>query len=157
MKKLKQTGVRMKESLFKNFRSATLNFIFIILFVNVFQTVFGMENSIVGVIFTIMMSASMVRDLTAAPVKHLCIQTAVLFLMTCAACLVVNAPPLLALPVNFAMLFLILYAFTYEYTSHLYFPYILSYLFLVFISPVTPGQLPKRLLGVFAGAVSISW
>lgn len=152
---LRQTGGRMKASLKKNFRSATLNFIFIILFVNVFQTVFGMENSIVGVIFTIMMSASMVRDLTAAPVKHLCIQTAVLFLMTMAACFVSNAPPLLALPVNLAMIFLILYAFTYEYVSHLYFPYILSYLFLVFISPVTPQHLPKRLLGVFAGAVSI--
>ena len=60
----------MKESVNKNFRHATLNFIFIIIYVNVFQLVFGMENSIVGVIFTIMMSASMVRDLTGAPVKH---------------------------------------------------------------------------------------
>lgn len=155
MQKAKQAVARMRESFTKNFRHATLNFIFIILFVNVFQQVFGMENSIVGVIFTIMMSASMVRDLTAAPVKHLCIQTAVLFLMAAAACFVANAPPALALPVNLAVLLLILYAFTYEYVSHLYFPYILSYLFLVFISPVTPAQLPKRLLGVFAGAACI--
>lgn len=145
----------MKESLFKNFRFATLNFIFIILFVNLFQSVFGMENSIVGVIFTIIMMASMVRDLTANPVKHLCIQTAVLFLMVVVACFVTNAPPLIALPVNLGMIFLILYAFTYEYVSHLYFPYILSYLFLVFLSPITPEQLPKRLLGVFVGVVSI--
>lgn len=114
-----------------------------------------MENSIVGVIFTIMMSASMVRDLTAAPIRHLCIQSFVLFLMTTAACFVSNAPPVLALPVNLVMIFILLYAFTYEYVSHLYFPYILSYLFLVFISPVTPEHLPKRLLGVFAGAVCI--
>ncbi|WP_262396425.1 FUSC family protein [Zongyangia hominis] len=145
----------MKESFTKNFRHATLNFIFIVLFVNVFQYIFGMENSIVGVIFTIMMSASMVRDLTATPVKHLCIQTGVLFLMAVAACFVTSVPPMLALPVNLSMIFLILYAFTYEYVSHLYFPYILSYLFLVFISPVTPAQLPKRLLGVFVGAVCI--
>ena len=52
-----------------------------------------------------------------------------------------NAPPLAALPVNPMAVFLILYAYTYEYTSHLYFPYILSYLFLIFISPVTPEQL----------------
>lgn len=153
--KVQQMAARMRASVVKNFRHATLNFIFILVFVNVFQTVFGMENSIVGVIFTIMMSASMVRDLTATPVRHLCIQTAVLFLMAGAACLVANVPPLWALPVNFAVLFIILYAFTYEYVSHLYFPYILSYLFLVFISPVTPAQLPKRLLGVFAGAVCI--
>lgn len=155
MKKLLQMRGKMKESVQKNFRHATLNFIFILLFVNVFQWVFGMENSIVGVIFTIMMSASMVRDLTAAPLKHLCIQTLVLVLMAAAACFVTNVHPLLALPVNLAMIFLILYAFTYEYVNHIYFPYILSYLFLVFISPVQPEQLPKRMLGMFVGAVGI--
>lgn len=155
MEKVHQIGASMKASFHKNFRHATLNFIFILIFVNLFQRIFGMENSIVGVIFTIMMSASMVRDLTATPVRHLCIQTVVLFLMAAAACFVANAPPVFALPVNLAMIFLILYAFTYEYVSHLYFPYILSYLFLVFISPVTPDRLPKRLLGVFAGAVCI--
>ena len=155
MEHAKRVIGRMGGSLRKNFRHATVNFIFIILFVNIFQKVFGAENSIVGVIFTIMMSASMVRDLTATPIRHLCIQTAVLFLMAAAACFVAFAPPLLALPVNLAMLFLILYAFTYEYVSHLYFPYILSYLFLVFISPVPPAALPNRLLGVFVGAVCI--
>ena len=147
------TGIR--DRVRENFRHATLNFIFIILFVNVFQWIFGMENSIVGVIFTIMMSASMVRDLTANPVRHFCIQAFVLMLMTAAACFVANANPWLALLVNFGMIFVILYAFTYEYVSHLYFPYILSYLFLIFISPVKLEQLPKRLLGVFTGAVCI--
>lgn len=145
----------VRDSFSRNFRHATLNFIFILLFVNVFQMVFGAENSIVGVIFTIMMSASMVRDLTATPIKHLCVQGAVLVLMATAACFVSSAPPLLALPVNLAMIFLILYTFTYEYVSQLYFPYILSYLFLVFISPVTPAQLPPRLLGMLVGAVCI--
>ena len=37
----------------------------------------------------------------------------------------------------------------------MYFPYILSYLFLVYISPAGAGQLPCRLLGMLAGAVSI--
>ena len=153
MTDLRQVSIRVKESLQKNFRHATLNFIFILAFVNIFQLVFGAENSIVGVIFTIMMSASMARDLTGAPIRHLCIQSGVLLMMTVCACFVSNAPPLAALPVNAVMLFLILYSFTFEYTSHLYFPYILSYLFLVFISPVTFAQLPKRLLGVFAGVV----
>ena len=147
--------LRMKESIRKNFRHATLNFLFIILFVNVFQMIFGIENSIVGVIFTILMSASMVRDLTAVPIRHLLIQSLVLILMTVAACLVSSASPWIALPVNAAVIFLILYSFTYEYTNHLYFPYILSYLFLVFISPVSFQQLPRRLLGVLAGVVCI--
>ncbi len=151
----KQMWVNGKRRVRETFRHATLNFVFILLFIQVFQAVFGPENSIVGVIFTIMMSASMVRDLTAAPLKHLAIQAAVLVLMAATACFVVNAPPLLAFPVNLAMLFLVLYAFTYEYVSHLYFPYILSYLFLVFISPIQPEQLPKRMLGMLVGAVCI--
>ena len=151
----KRICARMWESVRKNFRHATLNFLFIIIFVNVFQCVFGMENSIVGVIFTIMMSASMARDLTNAPVKHLLTQAAVLMLMAAAACYVSSARPIFALPVNLAMLFLILYSYTFEYTSHLYFPYILSYLFLIFISPVPPQQLPKRLLAMLAGAAAI--
>ena len=56
------------------FRFGTLSFIFIVAYINVFQLIFGPENSIVGVIFTIMMSASMARDLTAAPIRHLIAQ-----------------------------------------------------------------------------------
>ena len=155
MENLLKVRDRMKESVNKNFRHATLNFIFIIIYVNVFQLVFGMENSIVGVIFTIMMSASMVRDLTGAPVKHFLCQALILVLMAAAACFVAAVPPLAAVPVNLAMIFLILYAYTYEYVSHIYFPYILSYLFMVFISPVPPEGLPKRLLGTAAGAAGI--
>lgn len=146
---------RMKKSLRENIRFATLDMVFILVFIQVFQGVFGMENSIVGVIFTILMASSMARDLTARPVKHFFLQASVLVLMTCAASLVAFLPPLAALPVNLGMLFLILYAFTYEYASQLYFPYILAYLFLVFISPVPLEQLPKRLAGVLAGAVCV--
>lgn len=148
-----------QEAIFKNVRAnfahATLNFLFIIAFVNVFQTIFGAENSIVGVIFTIMMSASMVRDMTATPVKHLLIQAAVLLWMGVSACLVTTLNPLAAFPVNLLTVFFILYAFTYEYSNHMYFPYILSYLFLIFISPIQPSGLPKRLSGLLVGAVSI--
>ena len=146
---------QIRQSIRKTFKRATLNFIFIIAFVNTFQAVFGPKNSIVGVIFAIMMSASMVRDMTARPVKHLLIQALVLVLMGVSACLVNTLSPWWALPVNLATVFLILYAFTYEYATHMYFPYILSYLFLVFISPVTPAQLPKRVAGLLVGAVCI--
>ena len=144
-----------QKSIRKNLKFATLSFLFIIAYVNVFQKVFGAENSIVGVIFAIMMSASMVRDLTSTPFKHLLAQSAVLVLMAAAACLVVTLNPWIALPINFIMIFLILYLYTYEYSGHLYFPYILSYLFLIFISPSSPEQLPKRIIAMVTGAVCI--
>lgn len=137
------------------FSYATPNFILIIAYVTIFQTVFGMENSIVGVIFAIMMSASMVRDMTGTPLKHLLIQAFVMVGMTLSAYLVTALPHALSFLVNLVTLFLILYAFTYEYSSHMYFPYILSYLFLIFISPVGAYGLPKRIAGMLVGAVSI--
>ena len=152
---LNKMAIIAKQNVKANFKFATLSFIFIIFFVNVFQNIFGIENSIVGVIFTIMMSASMARDMTGAPVKHLITQAAVLVFMACAACFVSYANPLIALPINFITIFVILYSFTYEYSTHLYFPYILSYLFMVFISPVTPIQLPKRIIAMLVGAVCI--
>lgn len=155
MEKINSLFEKVRASVKENFRFATLDFIFIVAFVNVFQAVFGVENSIVGVIFTIMMASSMVRDMTAAPLRHLCTQALVLVLMAVAACFVVTLSPVPALLINFAAIFVILYVFTYEHASHMYFPYILSYLFLVFISPITPEQLPKRVLGMLVGAVCI--
>lgn len=64
---MKHISLKVPEVIRRNFRFSTLDFLFIILYVNVFQFIFGPENSIVGVIFTIMMSASMARDLTATP------------------------------------------------------------------------------------------
>lgn len=152
---MKHFNLKIPEVIRSNFRFSTLSFLFIIFYVNAFQLIFGPENSIVGVIFTIMMSASMARDLTATPFRHFVIQAVVLIWMALAAYGVVSLPAPLSLCINFITLLLILYAFTYEYSTHLYFPYILSYLFLIFISPVSAQQLPKRLLAMLAGALSI--
>lgn len=146
---------KFKQNIKNNFWSFTLNFLFIIAYVNVFQMVFGPENSIVGVIFTIMMSASMARDLTATPIHHFAVQAFVLVGMAFCAFWVTILPPFPAFFINLTVIFLILYAYTYEYSNHIYFPYILSYLFLVFISPASATGLPKRLLAMAAGAVSI--
>lgn len=144
-----------KERIRKNFKFATLSFLFIIIYINVFQSIFGAENTIIGVIFVIMMASSMARDLTSAPLKHLLLQSTVLVLMAVSACLVVVLNPFVALLVNFLMIYLIIYSFTYEYSSHLYFPYILSYLFLIFIAPESISRLPDRILSMVTGAVCI--
>lgn len=133
------------------FIANTLSFIFIIAYVNIFQMALGAENSIVGVIFAIMMSASMVRDLTANPFRHLFIQAVVLMSMALAAYWVNVLPAPFSFFINFTTLLGILYAYTYEYSSHMYFPYILSYLFLIFITPANSGQLPRRLMAMAAG------
>ena len=139
----------------ENFRFSTGSFLFILAYVNFFPVFFGSENTIVGVIVTIIMSASMVRDYTAAPWKHLFLQSLVLVYMALAAHGVTVLSQPLSLLLNFITILLILYAFTSEYSSHMYFPYLLSYLFLIFLAPVSTSQLPRRLLGMSAGAGSI--
>lgn len=139
----------------KNYKSAILNFVFIVGFITIFQTIFGAENSIVGVTLTILMSASMLRDMTAEPLKHLLLQAFVLMLMALSACLVNVLDPWLAVVINFCTAFIILYTFTYEHSTHMYFPYILSYLFFIFITPVSLAQLPKRLISMAVGALCI--
>mgnify|MGYP000102065639 FL=1 len=96
---MKLSGI--SERIRSNFRHSTLSFIFIIAYVNIFPLIFGPENSIVAVIFTIMMSASMVRDLTATPVKHLFLQSAVLVWMGIAAFLVTTLPALFSFLIIF--------------------------------------------------------
>ena len=147
--------LKIPDRIRERFRFSTLSFIFIIAYVSLFPKFLGPENSIVAVIFTILMSASMVRDLTATPVRHLVIQSAVLVWMALAAFLVTTLPALPSVLINFVTLAVILYAYTYEYSTHMYFPYILAYLFLIFISPVNAAQLPGRVVSMLAGAVSI--
>lgn len=138
-----------------NFRFGTLNFLFILIYINLFKWLLGSDNMVVAVIFAILMSASMVRDLTATPFKHLLIQAVVLIWMASAAYLVDIIPAPFSFLLNFITFFMILYAYTYEYSSHIYFPYILSYLFLEFIAPVTAVRFPVRLEAMLVGAVSI--
>lgn len=154
-KKLISSIQSMRESVKKNFRFATLDCIFILLFISIFARVFGSSNSIVGVIFAVLMGTSLQRDYTNAPIKHFCIMTVVMMLMCIAACYVAILNPYIALPINLLVSFAILYSYTYEYSSHLYFPYILSYLFLIFITPVQPVDLPIRLLSVLVGCLSV--
>lgn len=154
-KKLISSIQSMRESVKKNFRFATLDCIFILLFISIFARVFGSSNSIVGVIFAVLMGTSLQRDYTNAPIKHFCIMTVVMILMCIAACYVAILNPYIALPINLLVSFAILYSYTYEYSSHLYFPYILSYLFLIFITPVQPVDLPIRLSSVLVGCLSV--
>lgn len=150
--KLNKAYKTMRICLQRGFKAVTLNFIFIFLFTTLFSTVFGAENAIVGIIIIIIMMSSMARDLTATPVKQFFIRLCILEAMTIATFLVTTLPPPLALCINFIMLVPLLYAFSFEYATNLYMPYILSYLFLIFISPVSAVMLPKRLLAMLVGA-----
>lgn len=138
-------------SIKQNFWFATLNFIFIIGFIQIFQLIFGAQNGIVAIILSILMGIYAAKDVSIAPVKKFIIHTIVLCLLSAAACFSRALGAWIAIPINLTITFCILYAYTYDYSNHLYFPYILSYLFLLFISPVAIEALPLRLGSIAAG------
>lgn len=129
-----------------------LNFLFIVLFIQVFQHFFGADNSVIAIILTILMGICAGRDVTASPVKHFLLQFLLFAFLATAACFSVALGPWLAIPINLVATFVVLYAYTYEYSHHLYFPYLLSYLFLLYISPVPPTGLPLRLGAIAVGS-----
>ena len=138
-----------------NFRFSTLNFIFIIAYVNIFQILLNGKRHCGRHLYHHDVRFPWFCDLTAAPVKHFLIRPSSSYGLPSPHFWVTAFPAPLSFLINFITILAILYAFTYEYSSHIYFPYILSYLFLVFISPVNVQQLPKRILGMLIGAVSI--
>lgn len=148
---LKSLFINAKDTIRKKFKSATFSFLFTMVFVNIFIMIFGSENTILGVVIAILMPSSMLKDFTAAPIKNFLTQTIILESIILSSFLVMHINPYFALFINFAVLFFILYTFTFEYSTHMYMPYILSYLFLIFISQVTPALLPKRLLAGLVG------
>ncbi len=138
-----------------NFKANTIEYVFILSFTTLFGMIFGGENYIVGIIAVVLMMSSMARDLTASPLKNMLGQGCILTAMAIASFAVVTLPQPYSLIINFFVMFLLLYFHTFEYSIHLYMPYIISYLFLIFISPVKWEQLPVRVLAVLAGAVCI--
>ena len=159
----------------KNFVGNTIFFIFIVSYIMIFQAMFGAENSITGVCMTLIMTSSMSKDMTGAPLrniltdkaeleaiavfkenlKNLLMQAAVLVFMSVSACLTVTLNPFMAAVVNFATVFILSTLFMSETSASQYFIYLLSYSFLVFISPITFEGLPKRIIAVLFGALCV--
>ena len=139
----------------KNFVGNTIFFIFIVSYIMIFQALFGAENSITGVCMILIMTSSMSKDMTGAPLKNLLMQAAVLVFMSVSACLTVTLNPVIAAIINFAAVFILSILFMSETSASQYFIYLLSYSFLVFISPVTFEGLPKRIIAVLFGALCV--
>jgi hypothetical protein len=149
MQKIQQVWKGIREHVGSNFKFATINFILIVLFISGIQAVFGGENAVVAIIITTLMFMIMTRR----PLKYLCIQGAILCFMAVAASLATVVPLPVAFFIHFFVAFVILYLHTYECKEHLYFQYILGYLFFLFLSPVTPEHLPKRLVCIVVSLI----
>lgn len=133
--------------------SKTLLFIFIVLFISGFTSMFGKENSLVGVAIVIAMLTYLERDLTVHPWRNFFMLLGINLLQGIFGHL--SAMNLwLGIPLNFIAMFSVGYFFTFNVKKSLYIIFGFQYLFILTI-PVPTSDLPLRLLALATGAVLV--
>ena len=144
---------RLRELIRQKFVFNTCNNIFILLFINAMGFFAGQVNLILAVSLIVIILSSATRDMLGTPVKHFFLQLGAMALMTTTATLSYALPLPAALASTFAAVFLLVYFFTFETGTHMYFPYLLGFLFLRFIAPVGFDRLAPRLICCLISAV----
>ena len=134
-------------------KSKTIIFLSIIIFIVIFKSIFGDENTLVGV--TTITAALMLldRDLTLSPIKNLLRLLGINLLIGIGASLA-SSNIYLGILLNFTILFFISYLFSSNLRSPIYLPFSLQYLFIL-STPVAADKLPVRLLSLAVGAIVI--
>ena len=133
--------------------SKTLLFVFIVLFISGFTSVFGEENSLIGVTIIIAMLMYLERDLTIHPWRNFFMLLGINLLQGIFGYL--SAMNLwLGIPLNFIAMFCVGYFFTFNVKKSLYIIFGFQYLFIL-ATPVPTSDLPLRLLALAAGATIV--
>lgn len=137
----------------KKFTSKTVIFISVLVFVKIFESIFGIRNSQVGI--TVMISALvfMQEDLTDKPVKNL-VRLISANLVLGVFSHLANYNLWLGLVLNFVTLAAIGYLLSYTLNKVMIIPFALQYLFMLY-NPVSGVDFSKRLLGLGIGAILI--
>ncbi|WP_019242941.1 MULTISPECIES: FUSC family protein [Bacillus] len=133
--------------------SKTIIFIFIILFVTGFQSVFGSENALIAVTTVVALLMFLERDLTVHPWKYLFLFI-LLNLQQGIFGYISTVNMWIGIPLNFISMFIVGYFFTYNLKKPIYIAFGLQYLFIL-TTPITYDQLPMRLLSLVVGACII--
>lgn len=133
----------------------SLFFLAICVFVALFSALFGSENSLAGVTIVVLALMMLGRDLSVRPWMNMAGLLALNLAMGLGSFVSVycgNA--FLAAAVNFAVVFAFSFLTTRDLRSPMHFPFLLGYAFLLSV-PVSPDQLPVRMLSLAAGSVFV--
>ena len=133
--------------------SKSLTFLFVVIFVALFKSIFGSENTLIGVTTITALLMFLSKDLTISPIRNsIRLVMFNLFIGVCSVLAVSNI--YIGIIANFIALFAISYTLCYNLETPMYFPFTLQYLFLL-ASPVSIDQLPRRFIALIFGALFI--
>nr|WP_317331987.1 FUSC family protein [uncultured Romboutsia sp.] len=132
----------------------TIIFMIVMFFVITFKSIFGEENTLIGVTTITATLMFLERDFTGSPLKNTLKFIGINLLIGIGTSLIVVSNMWLELIINFIVVFIFSYAFTYNLRQPLYVPFGLQYLFLL-TTPVSTDKLGTRLLALIFGALII--
>ena len=132
----------------------TIIFMIVMFFVITFKSIFGEENILIGVTTITATLMFLERDFTGSPLKNTLKFIGINLLIGIGTSLTVVSNMWLGLIINFIVVFIFSYAFTYNLRQPLYVPFGLQYIFLL-STPVPTDKLGTRLLALIFGALII--
>lgn len=132
----------------------TFTFAIVMFFVITFKSIFGEENTLIGVTTITATLMFLERDFTGSPLKNTLKFIGINLLIGIGTSLIVASNMWLGLIINFIVVFIFSYIFTYNLRQPLYIPFGLQYLFLL-TTPVPTDRLDIRLLALIFGALII--
>ncbi|MGL5617067.1 MAG: FUSC family protein [Sarcina sp.] len=136
-----------------NIKTNTIVFIAIIVFITIFKTIFGAENSVVGITLIISTLVLMQRDLTKNPVRNL-LGLMIFNVLMGIFCYLSVMNVWTAIILNFIALLSIGYLCSSNLRTSVVVPFGLQYLFMLF-EPVHGHAFNQRLIALAVGAVFI--
>lgn len=139
----------------KTLAGKTLFFILICIFVSVFESEFGQENSLVGVIVIVLALTLLGRDLSVKPAQSLGMMLASTLCMGLFSFVSIQCGnPYIGAVLNFTFIFTICFVTMRDLVSPMHFPLLLGYTFML-TEPVTTEGLTTRVVALVLGSVFI--
>ena len=119
----------------ENIKKQTFMFVFIVAFIMSFKSIFGDQNTLIGVSSITAMLMFINVDLTMSPMENL-MKLILLNVITGVGAYISLLNPWMGIPINFIIIFIISYKLYFNLKESLYLPFTLQYAFILSI-PVT--------------------
>lgn len=137
----------------ENIKKQTFMFVFIVAFIMSFKSIFGDQNTLIGVSSITAMLMFINVDLTMSPMENL-MKLILLNVITGVGAYISLLNPWIGIPINFIIIFIISYKLYFNLKESLYLPFTLQYAFILSI-PVTLKEMPIRLASLLVAPIAI--
>ncbi|WP_142710758.1 FUSC family protein [Clostridium perfringens] len=143
----------IKQMNIKRFKLPLIFAVLSVVLMGLYKTIFGVENTIIGLIIAMASYAFLRLDLTSYPIyKSMIFLILNLFLAISAYISAIN--PFVGLIINFLILFTVSFIYTTEFKNVISYIFLLLYVYMLEY-PISLDELPRRLVAMWLGVFII--